>query len=705
MDSQSAISHWSSNKEVTIYAQPTVPSIPEGPDTGFTGTLYEYSTIAGNLNDTRPKYIFDWGDDTRTEIEHNDPDLPVTAQHIWDKPGTYEIKASVTTGTMTPGWSEAKYIKIFSTSSPTPSTPALVSPSDNDIVSGTSITFNWSKSIEATKYILEVNNSVTWAIAGRIYYVNLSTNEITLNDFPNNGTTYYWRVRAGNDKNWSSWSSIGTFLNINQPSKPALTSPENNEVLSTSMVTYKWSDTKGADRYLLEVNTQPTWTASTRKLYKIVGDVTEFTDTGYTFRDSIYYWRIRAGNDSEWSEWSIYNQFTQAAPLLTSPEDNEQVDGNTITFAWTPVSGITEYTLEINSDPGWDPYYCKFYQDVGNVKEYEITGFEQDGTRYYWRVRCGDMTNWIYSSETRSFVNTNVQVPPKPTITSPEDSVTVSGGSVTYKWNAEDKANQYFLEVNSDPNWNSKKWKLQKNVGDVTEYTDDGYLNDGTYYYWRVRAGNEAGWSEPAESFSFINFSLSAPVLSEPKDEEIVSGKSLDFKWKSIKDAEYYLLEVNTSETWNPKNRHFYKIVGNVTAYTVPDFLNDGTDYYWRVKVSNGSYWSAWSEPFSVTNGLAGTPSVPGLTSPAENASVAGNTVTYKWSTVSNANQYWLEVNTDPVTWSRKTRKFFGNVGDVQEYKDTGYSNDGTVYYWRVRAGNDVNWSTFSTAQYFTNWN
>ena len=52
-----------------------------------------------------------------------------------------------------------------------------------------------------------------------------------------------------------------------------------------------------------------------------------------------------------------------------------------------------------------------------------------------------------------------------------------------------------------------------------------------------------------------------------------------------------------------------------------------------------------------------------------------------------------------------KPRCHFGNVGDVNEYKDNGYSNDGTVYYWRVRAGNDVNWSTFSTVWSFTNWN
>jgi hypothetical protein len=375
-----------------------------------------------------------------------------------------------------------------------------------------------------------------------------------------------------------------------------------------------------------------------------------------------------------------------------------------VLFEWTPVADMTEYLLEINTDPEWDPNTCIFNENVGNVDKYELPGFEQDGTVYYWRVRCGNSTSWVTTSETRSFTNTRVQIPSRPTITSPDNETTVNGKLVTYKWEAISNANKYFIEVNPDPDWDSRKWKLLKDVGDVTEYTDNGYLNDGTYYYWRVRAGNEAGWSTPSESFRFINFGLSAPILAEPANEATLSNKSALLKWKAVANARYYFLEVNSDESFNPKNRVFYKVVGKVTSQNVVDLPNDGTVYYWRVKVSDGSHWSAWSEPYSFTSGLVGSLTAPTLTAPPDNASIKGNSVTYSWSAITQANQYWLEVNTDPVTWSRSTRKFFGNVGDVNEYKDTGYTNDGTVYYWRVRSGNDANWSTFSIVWCFTNW-
>jgi hypothetical protein len=46
-------------------------------------------------------------------------------------------------------------------------------------------------------------------------------------------------------------------------------------------------------------------------------------------------------------------------------------------------------------------------------------------------------------------------------------------------------------------------------LGAVTQYTNAGYLNNGTTYYWWVSAGNSLGWATKSEvqanGCSFIN--------------------------------------------------------------------------------------------------------------------------------------------------------------------------------------------------------
>ncbi len=716
-DSRSAISNWSNDKIVTIVSPPSVPSTPSGPNSGFTDTSYTYSTLASAINPdgNQVKYIFDWGDGTTSETKFLDSGIFASESHGWSKPGNYTVKTkAIDRSNAASEWSDGLDVTIFSQPTSSPSTPTLSSPEDEAIVFGTpiistlsdtySIDFTWEASDNATKYFLEVNSSSSWESDNRKYYSEVRDTTQTVSDFTNNGTTYYWHVRSGNNMGWSAWSSSRSFDNAGTPSIPTLSLPTNNDIVSDTSVTFEWSTANGADRYWLEVNTDPTWNEKTCKFLDIVGNVTEYEDMGYKNDNTTYYWRVRAGNNAEWGAWSSGRCFVNSAPLLSSPEENENVPGNTITFNWTALSGATKYLLEVNEDPDFDPEKRKFFDNVGNTTEYDDTGYPNDGTKYYWRMRAGNESGWISRSESRSFTNTQLEKPAAPTLTSPTDGITVSGSTLTFKWSAETRATYYLLEVNKDLNWAKATRKFFGNVGDVTQYEDTNYPNDGTTYYWRVRAGNESGLSAPSESQSFVNFSNKSPTLSSPSDEDVVSGTSIMFKWSASSGAEHYLLEINSSSSWEAKNRKFRDVVGNVLSQTVTDFPNDGTTYYWRVKAGKDAAWSAWSDTRSLVNGSVGTVTAPTLTSPADNDSVSGTSVTFKWSSQTNATQYWLEVNTDHVSWGRKTRKFFGNVGNNTSYNDKGYPNDGTVYYWRARAGNDGGWSPFSSSQSFTNW-
>jgi hypothetical protein len=93
-----------------------------------------------------------------------------------------------------------------------------------------------------------------------------------------------------------------------------------------------------------------------------------------------------------------------------------------------------------------------------------------------------------------------------------------------------------------------------------------------------------------------------------------------------------------------------------------------------------------------------GEPYAPQLISPADKASVPGNTITYTWDNSPGSISYVLEINTDPA-WDEKKAKFKQEIENVTEYTDTGYPNDGTIYYWRVFSKNETSLSPVSEVE------
>jgi hypothetical protein len=95
--------------------------------------------------------------------------------------------------------------------------------------------------------------------------------------------------------------------------------------------------------------------------------------------------------------------------------------------------------------------------------------------------------------------------PASPVLSSPSSEAIVSGSSVDFKWNATPGATKYFLHVNTSPKWNVATRKFYGIVGNITTFTNTGFPDDGTVYYWKVWAGNDAGWSLPSDTWTFTN--------------------------------------------------------------------------------------------------------------------------------------------------------------------------------------------------------
>jgi hypothetical protein len=139
-------------------------------------------------------------------------------------------------------------------------------------------------------------------------------------------------------------------------------------------------------------------------------------------------------------------------------------------------------------------YWLAFIMDIPCVN------FKQEGTTTRWFMPAtytgftfpdtagtGFITNYtIWFDYIAGWGSSTPPIPPDPpTIVSP-------GAAITFKWNASTGATTYWLQVNTASDFTGTN-ALNAEVGNVTTQEVTG-LSLGTIYYWRVRAGNSAGW-------------------------------------------------------------------------------------------------------------------------------------------------------------------------------------------------------------------
>jgi len=196
-----------------------------------------------------------------------------------------------------------------------------------------------------------------------------------------------------------------------------------------------------------------------------------------------------------------------------------------------------------------------------------------------------------------------------PSPISPTEQSKVIGKSVTFKWSPVAGAVDYKLVVSTSADvLKTSEYKLNVNVGsgDITTYTDSGYLANGTKYYWWVWAyaadGIPSIWAQVSANrrdFTNIGSYVGAPALVSPKDSSEVTGTSVAFEWSPVAGAVDYKLVVSTSADVLKTSE--YKLNVNVGSGDITTYVDTGCPagykYYWWVWAynSDGSY-SLWSE-------------------------------------------------------------------------------------------------------------
>ncbi len=223
------------------------------------------------------------------------------------------VRAAVNLDSQTPvstgAYSNGAYTIGPSTPPPVPQRVDLAGPPHTAYVPGSRVSFIWYSAGGATKYQLQVRKvSNNMVFKQRLLG---SETTVTVSGFPNDGTQFKWRVRAGNTSGWGPWSAYRTLVNASLPPAPALRAPANNAAVPGSAVLFRWSSATGATSYQLQIRKKSDNSIfkNRRFVNSTSGIIGGFHGDGTQFK-----WRVRAGNPGGWGPWSRYGNMTSVTP-------------------------------------------------------------------------------------------------------------------------------------------------------------------------------------------------------------------------------------------------------------------------------------------------------------------------------------------------------------------------------------------------------
>ncbi len=182
--------------------------------------------------------------------------------------------------------------------------PVLTAPENNATDQSTSPTIAWQVVTGAVSYEYHYSTDAYFTSFWNDYLAETTATLLNLN----NNYTYYWRVRASDGSVNSDWSEVWSFT-VEEASSglamPTLIIPTNNDTNVITTPSLLWNVVPSATEYEYQYSANNTFDS-------YVSDTTQSTaiSIGVLAINTEYFWRVKATDGNEFSEWSEIWHFT-----------------------------------------------------------------------------------------------------------------------------------------------------------------------------------------------------------------------------------------------------------------------------------------------------------------------------------------------------------------------------------------------------------
>jgi hypothetical protein len=568
-----------------------------------------------------------------------------------DLPGgqTYYWRARAFNGSVYSSWSSVRSFMVTGGSSNQPPTsPTLSSPGNGATVSTLTPTLIINNSYDANgdnltyhfQVSLTSNFSGAVAEAYNVPEGSGSTTSWIVNNALSNSTNYWWRVRAYDGDEYSSFSQVSSFStnvagdNVS-PTAPTPSSPGNGATVGTlapTLIINNSYDANGDNlTYHFQVSSTSNFSGAVAEAYNVTegsGSTTSWVVSNTLNNFTNYWWRVRAYDGDKYSSFSQASNFYTSVtvdndppskPLANQPPSGSTLDTSTPTLVVNNSSDLDgddlTYFFEV-----WDEYINNVVSSSPAVPEGSgsTTSWTVDpplprGSGYYWRCRSYDGIDYASWMSWSAFYlsGTGDNNPPfAPVHYLPKEGDTLIGAShVLIVFNASDPDNDdltYDFRISA----NSQMTQVVEQKAGVAEgsflttsYITRNDLNDGNSYYWQSRAYDGQDWSSWIEPKSFVHYDIAVyaediPTPISPQEGEMVMTLHPTFKLQTDETdvgVNFYFEAADNQQFNQPLVSG--PVVGErpLTVWSPEQSLRTNSTYYWRARAES----SGWSDLIS----------------------------------------------------------------------------------------------------------
>ena len=355
----------------------------------------------------------------------------------------------------------------------------------------------------------------------------------------------------------------------------------------------------------------------------VQGAATTSWSVSETLKDnSRYHWRARATDGYSFSLWAYGTFFVNTindAPgpfYISSPGDDTEVDTR---------SPILEVTNAMDTDEDEITYTFEVYDDntlsnpvvsasdipegLNGTTSWMVHSSLSDNAWYFWRAVGTDAHGAQTETALGSFlVNTADWVPAAPQPASPAINSEIALRQLDLVvTNAPDgQTHSYYFELDKVDTFDSPKKQASEEItggGDTTAWHVSG-LDDNTWYFWRVMAGNgsvKSGWVQSAFFVNTANDAPMSPTLNNPGRRAWVGTLTPVLDLNPCKDPDgdslLYRFEIYRDEALTVLVEQG---VSATAQWMIPSELTDKTRYFWRAQAEDAhGLTSSWMDTAS----------------------------------------------------------------------------------------------------------